>query len=255
MKAIPTIYKGRSLRLGKHLEANLFDCVEEEERGPTGLDPSFPGQNYFNGVNGIPTLSRAECNGLIGRWQQFGDQRARERVIAAHLRIPPAIARKAARKYGHEPNKNILSGAALVDAWKGYRELVEDLTAEGNLALVQLVDSFDTAKGFVFPTYAGRSIWNAVHRRLRSFASTVDRSWGKRVPIDIYIDPALPDMQSPEDYCGSRARIATPSDDDERKEGERLPGKYERLRPEHEPNYRVCWIALSASSPRNWQRL
>ena len=91
---------------------------------------------------------------------------------------------------------------------------------------MELVNHFDTTKGFVFATYAGRSIKNAVNRRLRTLSSVVDRPWGKPTPVDIYIDPALPDLQSPDDYCGSRARVASPSDDDVRNEGQPLPESF-----------------------------
>jgi RNA polymerase sigma factor (sigma-70 family) len=142
--------------------------------------------------------------------------------------MPPAIARKAAVRF--QPNKWVMSAQTFVDAWKGHYALVDELTAEGNLALVESVDHFDTTKGFAFSTYAGRSIWNAVNRRLRSFTSVVDRPWSKPVPLDIYIDPTLPDFLPAEDYCGSMARAAITSDDDKRKEGEPLPGKFARLR-------------------------
>jgi RNA polymerase sigma factor (sigma-70 family) len=210
------------------LEEHLFDDPELEERGPRGIDPELPAQNYFNRVQGIPLLTRAEQNELIERWQKFRDEKARDRVIHSHLRMPPAIARKAVR--GREPNKHIISSDAIWDAWKGYRELVEELTAEGNLALVESVDHFDPTKGYAFATYAGRCIKNAVQRHLRELTSAVHRPWGKPCPLDIILDPKLPDMMSPHEYCGGQARVATPSDDDERKEGQQLPGKYKRLR-------------------------
>jgi len=188
-------------------------------------------------------LTRAEESELIERWRRFRDEKARDRVIGSHLRIPPAIARKAARRF--EPNKHVMSSAAIVDAWKGHRALIEELTAEGNLALVKCVDHFDPGKGFVFATYAGRCVRNAIWKRLRSFSSVVDRPKGKPTPTDIYIDPTMPDFQPPEDYCGGQARTETyganderTSDYSERNEGEMLPGKYKRLRrPEPEPDY------------------
>ena len=134
----------------------MFDRLDVEARGPAGLDAEVPGENYFNRVNAIPVLKGVETTQLIERWQKFRDERAREQVILAHLRIPPSIARKAAQRY--EPNKHMMSGDAIVDAWKGHRALVEELTAEGNLALVKSVDRFNTAKGFVFATYARKSI-------------------------------------------------------------------------------------------------
>jgi DNA-directed RNA polymerase sigma subunit (sigma70/sigma32) len=126
--------------------------------------------------------------------------KARNRIVEAHLRIPPAMARRAARDF--VPNKHLMTTAAVVEAWKGHFALVEELTAEGNLALVECVDDFDPGKGFVFATYARTCVRNAIWKRLRSFSSVVHRPKGKPTPIDIYIDRTLPDMQSPEDYCG-----------------------------------------------------
>ena len=220
---------------------------EAQERGPSRLDPELPGQNYFNRVNAIPLLSGAEATELISRWQRFRDERAREQVILAHLRIPPSVARKAAQ--GRMPSP-LMSAIALGEGWSGHRELVEDLTAEGNLALCESVESFDPTKNFVFATYASRSIWNAVRRRLRSFASVVDRPWGKPTPVDIYINPMLPDLQEPDDYCGARAIAITPSDDDLRNEGDLLPGKYQRLRPEPPPDYSALLDRYACQLPR-----
>jgi RNA polymerase sigma factor (sigma-70 family) len=219
------------------LEQFLLDSVDAEECGSCRIDPAIPAQHYFSAVNAVPLLSREEENELVLRWRQFRDRKARERVLLAHLRIPPSVARKAAREYGHEPNKNILTGRALDEAWSGHHALVEELTAEGNLALVESFDRFDPSRGFVFATYAGRSVRNAVHRRLRSLASVVDRPWGKSTPVDIYLDPMRADMVSPEDYCGSRVGVAVTSDNDVRRHGEHLPSLVQRLRPQPEPDY------------------
>ena len=210
------------------MEEQLFDSIEIDEPQPRGLDPELPSRNYYNRVNAIPLLTQSEQTELIERWQKFRDDKARERILRSHLRMPPAIARKAAVRF--QPNKWVMTGPALVDAWKGHYGLVDELTAEGNLALVESVNHFDTTKGFSFSTYAGRSIWNAVNRRLRSFSSVVDRPWGKSVPLDIYIDAKLSDFLPTEDSCGGMARVAITSDDDKRKQGEPLPGKFARLR-------------------------
>jgi DNA-directed RNA polymerase specialized sigma24 family protein len=57
-------------------------------------------------------------------------------------------------------------------------------------------------------------------------------------------------MQLPDEYCGSRARAANPSDDDERKEGQRLPNKFERLKSHPEANYIDALDHLVSSLPR-----
>jgi RNA polymerase sigma factor (sigma-70 family) len=220
------------------LEEHLFDEPEPLERGPRGIDPELPAKSYFNRVQSIPLLIRAEEDELIERWQRFRDEKARDQVIRSHLRMPPAIARKAVRD--RKPSKYVMSSAALVDAWNGHWELIEELTAEGNLALVKSVDCFDPTKGNAFATYAGRCIKNAVKRRLRSLASVVHRPWGKSTPVDIYIDSGLPDMVRTEDYCGSRAN-PTVSDDPEDDPGddaaESRRGAFSRLRREPDKKF------------------
>jgi Sigma-70, region 4 len=80
-----------------------------------------------------------------------------------------------------------------------------------------------------------------------SFSSVVHRAKGKPTPTDIYINPRFPDLQSPEDYCGSRARTATYGPNDERtsdycerNEGDMLPSQYQRLRRiEPEPDFKA----------------
>jgi hypothetical protein len=124
------------------LEEPLLDGTESSERGPGGIDPELPAKTYFKRANSIPLLTRAEEAELIGRWQRFQDVKARNRVVEAHLRIPPAMARLIARKHG-VPNKNIMTVDAVTTAWKGHFALVDELTAEGNLALVECVDQRD----------------------------------------------------------------------------------------------------------------
>jgi RNA polymerase sigma factor (sigma-70 family) len=146
---------------------------------------------------------------------------------------------------------------AVVTAWKGHFSLVDELTAEGNLALVECFDNFDPAKGFVFATYAGTCVRNAIWKRLRSFSSVVHRAKGKPTPTDIYINPRFPDLQSPEDYCGSRARTETygpnderTSDHCERNEGDMLPCQYQRLRRiEPEPDFKAELQSLLNALP------
>jgi RNA polymerase sigma factor (sigma-70 family) len=220
------------------LEEHLFDEPEPLEPDPEGIDAELPAKSYFKRAQSIPLLTRAEQDELIKRWQRFRDEKARDQVIRAHLRMPLAIARKAVRD--RKPSKYVMSSAVLVDAWKGHWELIEELTAEGNLALMESVDYFDPTKGNVFATYAGRCIKNAVKRRLRSLASVVHRPWGKPAPVDIYIDSGLPDMVRTEDYCGSRAN-PTVSDDPEDDPGddaaESRRGAFSRLRREPDKKF------------------
>ena len=118
---------------------------------------------------------RLEEADLLSRWERFKDQKARERVISASLRLVPPIARAQARKFGH------------------LSDLHAELVAEGNLALTEAFDAFPPRRNVRFERYARPCIRNAVVRRAASLLSVVDRPWGVRVKTDNWIDPTKPD--------------------------------------------------------------
>src|ERR1700732_633781 len=75
---------------------------------------------------------QGENHELFDRWQQFGDQRARE---ALGQRFLP-LARNLARRYG------------------GAREPFDDLLQVASLGLVKAIDRFDTGRGAAFSSFA-----------------------------------------------------------------------------------------------------
>ncbi|HEY5375896.1 MAG TPA: sigma-70 family RNA polymerase sigma factor [Polyangiaceae bacterium] len=87
---------------------------------------------YFDRVLELALLSQAEESALARRWRRFGDHAARNRLIQAHLRLVPPIA----RRY-HRP------GASL-----------SELVAEGNFGLLRAAAKFEPQRGFRFATYA-----------------------------------------------------------------------------------------------------
>ncbi|MGQ4827832.1 sigma factor, partial [Enterococcus faecalis] len=73
-----------------------------------------------------------ESTELFRRWQQDGDQRARELLVERFL----PLARKLARRYS------------------GAHEPFDDLLQVASLGLVKAIDRFDTSRGTAFSSFA-----------------------------------------------------------------------------------------------------
>jgi RNA polymerase primary sigma factor len=112
---------------------------------------------YFRGVGRVPMLSRAEERKLFRR-KEAGDERAKQILIEANLRLVIWIARPYARD-----NVPLL-----------------DLIQEGNLALTRAVERFDYRMGFRLSTYATVTIRRAVERAAERHAYIVP------VPIHVW---------------------------------------------------------------------
>ena len=97
----------------------------------------------------------------------------------------PALARNSARKFGFEPFWETLPAGTKRDAFTGYQEVVSELTAEGNLALVNALEHYDLSSGYVFYTYARTCVSNAIMRQHKSLRSAVDRPYGRPAPWDL----------------------------------------------------------------------
>jgi RNA polymerase primary sigma factor len=105
---------------------------------------------YARGVGRVPLLSPAEEYELFRR-RDAGDQRAKQLLIEANLRLVIWIARQYAR-----------------------RDVPQlDLIQEGNLALTRAVEKFDHRLGFRFSTYATQSIRRAVESAAAQHARVV----------------------------------------------------------------------------------
>jgi RNA polymerase primary sigma factor len=88
-------------------------------------------ENYFSEVGKHNLLSRSE-EVELAKAIEAGDQRARDRMIQANLRLAISIAKNFRDK-----------GCSF-----------EDLIQESNIGLIRAVDRFDWRKGFKFSTYA-----------------------------------------------------------------------------------------------------
>jgi RNA polymerase sigma factor (sigma-70 family) len=154
----------------------LFDEPEAPE--DEGVSEDFTALQ-FDRVNRLPKLSADEQEKLLKRWTKFRDEKARDKIIAANLRIVPPMAGKTAIKFGFEPPAN-----SPKEAWTGFHELVSDLTAEGNLHLVHAVDHY---KKGPFLHYARKVVKNGIVRYARELKSNVHRPYGKPILSDRYL--------------------------------------------------------------------
>jgi len=87
---------------------------------------------YLARVRAFPVLSREDEQDLVHRWMDSHEERAKDRLLAAHLRYVVAIALRY-RRYGVP---------------------VEELVSEGNFGLVHALGKFEPGRGTRFVTYA-----------------------------------------------------------------------------------------------------
>jgi RNA polymerase primary sigma factor len=127
---------------------------EEEELVPEArIDPV---QMYLKEIGETPTLTADEEKELAKRIEK-GDEKAREKLIKANLRLVVSIAKK---YVGKSPHLTLL-----------------DLIQEGNIGLFRAVEKFDWRRGYKFSTYATWWIRQAITRALADQARTI------RIPV------------------------------------------------------------------------
>jgi RNA polymerase primary sigma factor len=130
--------------------------VPEEEGELTTEARIDPVQMYLKEIGENPTLSAEEERELAKRIEK-GDEKAREKLIKANLRLVVSIAKK---YVGKSPYMTLL-----------------DLIQEGNIGLFRAVEKFDWRKGYKFSTYATWWIRQAITRALADQARTI------RIPV------------------------------------------------------------------------
>src|SRR5436309_11270415 len=100
------------------------------------------------------THEKTDNTKLFIRWQQHGDQRAREELVDRFL----PLARNLARRYA------------------GAREPFDDLLQVASLGLVKAIDRFDVDRGAAFSSFAVPTILGELKRYFR------DLGWSVHVP-------------------------------------------------------------------------
>jgi RNA polymerase sigma-32 factor len=98
--------------------------------GEVIMEPSL--HSYAERVRHLPMLDESQERALAYRWQNEGDQQARNVLVQSQLRFVLFVAHQYCR-----------SGSSL-----------SELVAEGNLGLLHAANKFDPTRGFRFFTYA-----------------------------------------------------------------------------------------------------
>ena len=154
------------LDLGDDLEVLDDDLTESDLEGleeeilvdPVDLAAEFnlddPVRMYLKEIGQIPLLS-ADEEVELAKLVSEGDQKAKNKLTEANLRLVVSIAKK-------------YSGRGLH---------ILDLIQEGNTGLIRAVDKFDWTKGNKFSTYATWWIRQAITRAIADQARTI------RVPV------------------------------------------------------------------------
>lgn len=113
-----------------------------------------PVKVYLREIGRVPLLSSEEEIALAVKISE-GDERAKQRLTEANLRLVVSIAKK----------------------YVGRGMYFLDLIQEGNVGLIKAVDKFDYTKGFKFSTYATWWIRQAITRAIADQARTI------RIPV------------------------------------------------------------------------
>ena len=119
-----------------------------------GIGTEDPVRMYLKEIGAVPLLTPEEELDLAVRKSQ-GDEKAKNRLIEANLRLVVSIAKR----------------------YTGRGMSFLDLVQEGNLGLIKGVEKFDYTKGYKLSTYATWWIRQSVTRALADQARTI------RVPV------------------------------------------------------------------------
>ena len=136
-------------------EADALKYIENDNIVISGdVKVNDPVKMYLKEIGKVPLLSKEREIYLANRIAQ-GDQRAKDEIVQANLRLVVAIAKK----------------------YLGRGMLFLDLIQEGNLGLIKASEKFDPEKGFKFSTYATWWIRQAITRAIADQARTI------RIPV------------------------------------------------------------------------
>ena len=132
--------------------------VEHDAASQARADARHAAQAEFHDAP-APTKGRlawdkARTRELFSRYQQQGDESARDELIMSHLNLVRFLASK----------------------FKNRGEPLDDLIQVGSIGLIKAIDRFDPSRGLEFTTYATPTILGEIKRHFR------DKGWSVRVP-------------------------------------------------------------------------
>ncbi len=138
------------------LESEVEQMMSPEEivKMQESLAVDDPVRMYLKEIGKVPLLD-PEREHELAKKMMDGDEKAKNEIVEANLRLVVSIAKK-----------HVGKGMAFLD-----------LIQEGNLGLMKAVDKFDYEKGFKFSTYATWWIRQAITRAIADQARTV------RIPV------------------------------------------------------------------------
>ena len=138
------------------LESEVEQMMSPEEivKMQESLAVDDPVRMYLKEIGKVPLLDPEREHELAKKMME-GDEKAKNEIVEANLRLVVSIAKK-----------HVGKGMAFLD-----------LIQEGNLGLMKAVDKFDYEKGFKFSTYATWWIRQAITRAIADQARTV------RIPV------------------------------------------------------------------------
>lgn len=119
-----------------------------------GIGADDPVRLYLKEIGSVDLLTSDEELELAKR-MAAGDERAKEKLVEANLRLVVSIAKK----------------------YKGRGMSFLDLIQEGNLGLIKGVEKFDYTKGYKLSTYSTWWIRQSITRALSDFGKTI------RIPV------------------------------------------------------------------------
>ena len=136
------------------LDEEEIDVENIDLSVPEGVGVEDPVRMYLKEIGKVPLLSAEEEIELARRMEE-GDEKAKQRLAEANLRLVVSIAKR----------------------YVGRGMLFLDLIQEGNLGLIKAVEKFDYRKGYKFSTYATWWIRQAITRAIADQARTI------RIPV------------------------------------------------------------------------
>ena len=137
-------------------EVLQFDKPDKMEKmlENEGLAIDDPVRMYLKEIGKVPLLTPEEEQGLAEKIAE-GDEKAKDRLVEANLRLVVSIAKR----------------------YVGKGMFFLDLIQEGTIGLMKAVEKFDYRKGYKFSTYATWWIRQAITRSIADQARTI------RIPV------------------------------------------------------------------------